>query len=137
MKLSNLLTLILLVFIGTAVNAQSIKDFKKDIKILKKATNLSESQEAEALAIYTKIVSDIERLEAMNYSDDVYREKRRAIYQGAEFSLAQIFTDEQQDAYTIHQRNIREQRAQQTKKLRKQNASKQDLMDAQVGVKQI
>lgn len=135
MKLSNLLILALLVLSGSLANAQSIKDFKKDIRDVKKATNLTEKQVGEITAVYQKIVDDIASLEQMNLSEEEFRTKRRAIYTGAEFSLEQVINADQKAAYEKHKRVKREMRAQNIKKLRKQNASVQDLMDAEAGVK--
>lgn len=119
------------------MNGQTIKDFKKDIRGLKKAVNLNQDQVQKLTDVYTKIVTDIENLKQANLSEEDFRKKRRAVYQGAEFSIAQIISSDQQAAFEIYQRKIRENRAKETMKLRKQKAPEQDLMDAQVGVKRI
>ncbi len=137
MKLSNLLVLILLTFTAATVHGQSIKDFRKDIKDIKKAVDLSERQTEKVTAVYQKIVDDLIQLKSMNYSDEEYRKKRRSVYHGAEFSLAQIIREDQKASYDLYKRSLREQRAKKLNKLRKQKASNDDLMDAEIGVKQI
>lgn len=136
MKLSNLLTLIFLLLMGTVVNAQSIKDFKKDIKGLTKATKMTEAQEEKVNAVYAKIVEDLKNIESLRSDEETYRKKRRAIYSLSQFTLDQIVTADQQDAYTVYKRKIRVQRSEKIQKLQKQKASKQDLLDAELGVKQ-
>ena len=135
MKLSNLLILVLVVLTGSVVNAQSIKDFKKDIRDVKKAVSLNEKQVVDMTSVYQKIVDDIAKLESMNLSEEDFRTKRRAIYTGAEFTMEQLMNTEQKAEYEKYKRVKREIRAQNIKKLRKQKASVQDLMDAEAGVK--
>jgi septal ring factor EnvC (AmiA/AmiB activator) len=137
MKLSNLLIIVLLTLIGTIGNGQSLKDFNKEIRGINKAISLSDRQQNEVNAVYQKIVDDIAILATQNLSEEKFREKRRAIYSGAEFSIQQIITKEQEEKYDLYTRKVREERAQNIKKLLKRNASNQDLMDAEIGVKNI
>ncbi len=137
MKLSNLYIVLFFMLICSFGNSQSMKDFKKDIKVFKKVVSLDERQVNEVSEIYQKIIDDVAKLEQLNLSDEDFRKKRRAIYKGAQFSLDEVVNEEQKAAYIRYKREIRVQRAENLSKLKKQKASNQDLMDAEVGVKNI
>jgi len=135
MKLSNLLTLILLVFIGVSASGQSIKDFKKEIKGITKATKMTDAQTDKVTAVYAKIVEDLKNIESLRSDEQLYRQKRRAIYYASQFSLEQIVTAEQKSDYIDYKRKLRAERGTQIKKLNKQKASKDDILDAELGIK--
>ena len=134
-KIANLLFLMILVFMSNTVSAQTMNDFKKDINKIKDITSLSPNQSDQLNQVYEKIVFDLEGIENLKSADeDMFRKKRRSIYKGAQFSISNIFNDDQKDLYLNYQRGLRIKRAKKANKLRKKNAPKDDILDAEVGV---
>lgn len=134
-KLANLLFLMILVFMSNTISAQTMKDFKKDIKTIKDVTSLAPNQSEQLNKVYEKLVFDLESIESLQSTDEaVFRKKRRSVYKGAQFSIANIFNEDQRALYINYQRGLRIERAKKVNKLRKKDAPKEDILDAEVGV---
>jgi len=135
MKLANLLTILLLIFTSSFAGAQTLKSFKKEMNNLSGALELDAKQVDQLTQIYEKRVSDLNLIESMESSNEaIYREKRRAIYQSSEVSIKRMLTREQLEKFVVYNRGVREIRARQIAKLRKKNASLEDIKDAHYGV---
>jgi len=135
MKLANLLTVLLLIFIASATSAQSLKDFKSEIKQISNATEMNDNQIAQLREIYQKRVDNLASIAVLESTDEImYRNKRRAIYESADVSIKLMLNREQLSSYKLYRQGIRKIRARKIEKLKKKNASQQDLLDAQYGV---
>lgn len=135
MKLANLLTILLLIFTTTFVSAQSMKTFKKEMKNITSALSLDEAQYTQLTKIYEKRVADLKMIKPLEATNEAqFREKRRAIYQGAEVSIKRILNREQLELFVVYNRGLREIRGREMNKLKKKNASIEDLKDAQYGI---
>lgn len=136
MKLANLLFVLLLIFMASSVQAQKMKDFKKEMKEITQAINLDDEQVAQLNQIYQKRVDDLNSIASLESTDEkLFYQKRIAIYKGSEASVNMLLKDEtQRKNYDLYKAVIRKERAETVKKLKKKNASKQDIIDAQYGV---
>ena len=135
MKLANLLTVLLLIFITSSASAQSLKDFKGEIKQISNATEMDDAQREQLNGIFQQRVENLVSIADLESKDEIaYRSKRRAIYQAAEVSIKRILDREQLDNYLVYKQGLRKVRARKIEKLKKKNASQQDLLDAEYGV---
>ena len=135
MKFHNLLALMLLIFSFQIAHAQEVSDFKKERKKLIAITTMDASQIEKLDAIYAKRVADLKIIADLEKTDELaFRSKRRAIYKGSENSIRLLMNAEQQDGYRAYTQNIRIERSEKMAKLRKKNASKADIIDAEYGI---
>lgn len=135
MKFVNLLALMVLIFSFQTSHAQEVSDFKKERKNLIEVTSMDSEQISKLDAIYEKRVADLKLIENMKNTDEqAYYSKRRAIYQGSEVSIRLLMKQEQLDSFRAYAQNVRIERADRMKKLRKKNASRAEIIDAQYGI---
>ena len=135
MKLANLLFVLLLIFISVPSFSQELSDFKKEMKELTQATNLDGEQLLKLNEIYAKRVSDLKSIETLRSTDEqAFINKRRSIYMGSENSIHLLMNPDQIESYTLYKRALRIERADKIKKLKKKNASKDDIIDASYGI---
>lgn len=135
MKFVNLLALMLLIFSFQTVQAQDVGDFKKERKKLIAITTMDAEQIANLDAIYEKRIADLNLISDLENTDELaFRSKRRAIYKGSENSIRLLMRSDQQEAYRAFSQDIRITRSKKMEKLRKKNASKAELIDAEYGI---
>lgn len=135
MKLANLLTILLLIFTTSMASAQTLKSFKKEMKGIATATKMTTVQYDELTKIYEKRVADLQNIKALESQDEpAFRVKRRAVYSGGDVSIKRLLSKEQLELYVDYKRIMRVVRAKKFAKLKKKNASKDDLLDAELGI---
>lgn len=120
---------------GQAQEAPTRKQ-KKEAKSLAKAYDLNKDQSAKVLSILSKRDSDMKAIEGLEKDElDKFRAKRRSIIKGTEGSI-KILLDREQLALYEKEAHIRRTRnAKEIDKLKREGASKEDLLDAQYGIR--
>lgn len=135
-KITNLLFVLALIFMGFTSNAQTMKDFKKEINEISQAVSMDTEQNDKLNSIYEKRIADLASIDLLKETDELqFRSKRRAIYKGSETSIKLILRKEQLESYRNYSRVVRIRRSEEMKSLKKKKASQAEIIDAQYGIK--
>lgn len=123
-----------------AINGQAqdapTRKVKKEAKSLAKAYQLNDVQKDKVIAILMKRDQDLASITKLEKEEvDKFRSKRRAIVTGTEGSIKLLLDREQLALYDKEAHVRRTENAKYIHKLKKQGASREELLDAQYGIR--
>ena len=134
--MKRILVLIFLVFSFSFVFAQESR-ISTEMELFTKELKIEDSQRAKLSKIIIRKYSDLEAISELEKTDEsAFRAKRRAVYSGAENSIKMLLSKEQLAHWKTYKAKARTENAKRIKSLRAENASKDDLLDAQYGINQ-
>ncbi len=133
-RMKKIVLLTLLIFPAFFIAAQGSAN-DEAIAFYKKTFDLDKTQITELTQILSRKDTDVKRLEANNnYSEAVFREKRRNIYKGAEKSVRMLLNESQLERWSAYKKEQRKINADKINELKAQGASEEDIKDAQFGI---
>ena len=132
--MKRILVVILLVFSFTAIYAQEAR-IGEEMEFYTKELNIEDSQRASLSKIIIRKQKDLEAINEYAKTDEnMFRQKRRNIYKGADSSIRMMLNENQIELWKAFKIKSRKANAEKIKALQAGNASKQDLLDAQYGI---
>lgn len=132
--MKRILVAIVLVFSFSAIFAQEVS-IGAEMEFYTKELKIEDAQRASLSKIIIRKQKDLEAIQKFAQSDEaLFRQKRRSIYQGAENSIKMILTVNQMEYWKAYKVKARVANAEKIQALKRRNASKQDLLDAQYGI---
>lgn len=127
----------LLIFSGS-INGQKNSELQvqKEAKHYVKVLDLNEDQIAKIEDVFVHKYESLNEIALMESTDlELFRAKRRAIYAGTDQSIRLLLNREQIELFDIEKRRQRLANSERIAKLQKQGADKEDILDAQYGIK--
>ncbi len=133
--MKRILGLIVLFFCFYGISAQE-SQIQTDMEFFSQKLNIEASQRASLSKIIIRKHQDLEAIIALRSTDEnLFRQKRRSIVSGAEGSIKMMLSEDQMKLWYTYKADMRKANAERTATLKANNADKQDLLDAQYGIK--
>jgi hypothetical protein len=132
--MKRILVAIALVFSFSAIFSQEAR-ISEEMSYYTKELKLEQGQRAALSKIVIRKHQDLASIASLeNSNNNLFRAKRRSVYQGAENSIRMMLESEQAEIWKTYRLKTRKARAEKIKSLKARNASKQELLDAQYGI---
>jgi light-regulated signal transduction histidine kinase (bacteriophytochrome) len=132
--MKRLLVAIALVFSFSTIFSQEAR-IGEEMNFYTKELKIEQDQRAALSKIVIRKYEHLASIADLEYANqNLYRSKRRSVYQGTENSIHMILNADQIELWKAYRLKTRKARAEKIKSLQARNASKQDLLDAQYGI---
>lgn len=132
--MKRILILLLVVLTATIGYSQEEK-FRAEVNLFKEKLNLSDAQQKEVSKIVLKKYNELQSISKLRSQDEsLFRKKRRSIYELTEGSVRLVLAKDQLELWEDYRAERRMKNALLIRKLQSENASKEDIKDAQAGI---